>query len=231
MNATKNTDHSRLLTASELATYIKLLRDFRNWSQEQLGAISGLNVRTIQRVEQGQPASLDTRRALARAFEIEDIDIFNKPFSIPNEKALQAEKEKFDKENVTLTAIPVTTGRQLAKLAESSTMDMSEPASDLPRQADEAFAALLDYFREYRDCVDLYNETAKFDIYDEMQWHIDNLKDQGVSLRYAERNLQVKWGSEATSKPMPVTVLYLVGFLIGNEPEEFAMPKSGRIRL
>ena len=93
------------------------------------------------------------------------------------------------------------------------------------------FAALVDYFREYRDCADLYSETQKFDIYDEMQSYIESLKAQGISLRYAVRKVQVKWGLEHDSKPMPATVLYLVGFPLGKEPEQFATPKSGGLRL
>ena len=125
---TEHAQQTRLLTLAELAACIKLFREMRQWSQEQLAAISGLNVRTIQRVEHGLSASLDTRRALARAFEFEDIDTFNKPFTIPSEEEFKAEKEKFDREHVTLTAIPLTTGKQLSKLAESCTMDLSEPA-------------------------------------------------------------------------------------------------------
>lgn len=231
MNATESTQKIRLLTPAELALCIKLLREMRQWSQEQLAAISGLNVRTIQRVEQGVSASLDTRRALASAFEFEDIDALNKPFTIPSEEELKATKEKFDREHVTLTAIPLTTGKQLAKLAETCTMDLAEPAFELTREADETFAALVDDFRDYRDCADAYSETRKFAVYDEMQSHIDALKALGVSLRYAERKMQVKCGSDPDSKPMPVSVLYVVGFPRGKEPEQFATPKSGGIRM
>lgn len=63
MNSTGNSRQSRLLTPAELAVCIKLFRETRQWSQEQLAAISGLSVRTVQRVEQGLSASLDTRRA------------------------------------------------------------------------------------------------------------------------------------------------------------------------
>ncbi len=231
MNTAENTQQMRLLTPAELAVCIKLFRETRQWSQEQLAAISGLNVRTIQRVEQGLSASLDTRRALASAFGFEDIDALNKPFTIPSEEELKVAKEEFDREHVTLTAIPLTTGKQLAKLAETCTMDLSEPAFELPREADETFAALGDYFRDYRDCADVYSETQKFAIYDELQSHIDALKALGVSLRYAERRVQVKWGSDADSKPMPANVLYVVGFHLGKEPEQFATPKSGGIRV
>jgi len=231
MNATENTQQTRLLTPAELAVCIRLFRQARQWSQEQLAAISRLNVRTIQRVEQGLSASRDTRRALASAFDFEDIDALNKPFTIPSEEELKATKEKFDREHVTLTAIPLTTGKHLAKLAETCTMDLSEPAFELPREADEIFAALVDYFRGYRDCADVYSETQKFEVYDELQSHIDALKALGVSLRYDERKVHVRWGTDPNSKPTPANVLYVVGFPLGKEPEQFATPKSGGIHL
>ncbi len=46
-------------------------RDERAWPQEQLAAVTGLSLRTIQRVESDGTASLETRRALAAAFGVE----------------------------------------------------------------------------------------------------------------------------------------------------------------
>jgi transcriptional regulator with XRE-family HTH domain len=48
---------------------IRKLRLQRGWSQEQLAELTGLSVRTIQRVERGYPPSLETRNALAAVFE------------------------------------------------------------------------------------------------------------------------------------------------------------------
>jgi len=39
---------------------IQKLRLQRGWSQEQLAELSGLSVRTIQRIERGQPASIES---------------------------------------------------------------------------------------------------------------------------------------------------------------------------
>lgn len=50
---------------------IQKLRLQRGWSQEQLGEISGLSPRTIQRLERGMPASLESLKALAAAFELD----------------------------------------------------------------------------------------------------------------------------------------------------------------
>jgi len=229
MNTAETMQQSLPLTPDELALFIRAFREGRGWSQEQLAEISGLNVRTIQRVEQGHAASLDTRRALARAFEFQDIDALSKPLRIPTREDFEEAKEKFDREHVTLTALPLTTGRQLAKLVECCSMDLSEPAFELPREAAIEFAALVDYFREYRDCADLYSETQKFDVYDDLQAHIDALKKRGVSLRYAERKLNVTFGiAQSDAKPVPVNALYVVAFPLGKEPEQFAVPKVGR---
>lgn len=48
---------------------IKLRKD-RGWSQEKLAVISGLSERTIQRIEKDGNCSLDSKMALASAFEI-----------------------------------------------------------------------------------------------------------------------------------------------------------------
>ncbi|HCS65967.1 MAG TPA: XRE family transcriptional regulator [Cellvibrio sp.] len=50
---------------------IREYRFNRGWSQEQLAEISGLSVRTIQRIEQGQKPGLETLSALASALEID----------------------------------------------------------------------------------------------------------------------------------------------------------------
>ncbi|WP_340645381.1 2TM domain-containing protein [Phenylobacterium sp.] len=50
---------------------IQKLRLQRGWSQEQLAEVSGLSVRTVQRLERGQPGSLESMKALAAVFEID----------------------------------------------------------------------------------------------------------------------------------------------------------------
>ncbi|WDE06313.1 2TM domain-containing protein [Thalassomonas viridans] len=50
---------------------VRKLRLQRGWSQEQLAELSGLSVRTIQRIERGQSAGLESMKSLAAVFEIE----------------------------------------------------------------------------------------------------------------------------------------------------------------
>ena len=55
---------------------LKQLRISRHLSQEQLAQMSGLNVRTIQRIESGHNASLESLKSLAAVLEV-DISTLN----------------------------------------------------------------------------------------------------------------------------------------------------------
>ena len=50
---------------------IQKLRLKRGWSQQQLADASGLSVRTIQRIENGQTPSVETLKSLAAVFEVD----------------------------------------------------------------------------------------------------------------------------------------------------------------
>jgi transcriptional regulator with XRE-family HTH domain len=72
---------------------LKELRISRHLSQEQLAQISGLNVRTIQRIESGNNASLESLKCLAAALEV-------------NVLTLNQEKFKMDKKSDNWKALP-----------------------------------------------------------------------------------------------------------------------------
>lgn len=54
---------------------VKQLRLQRAWSQEQLAELTGLSVRTIQRIENGDRPGLETLSALAAVFEVNVAEI------------------------------------------------------------------------------------------------------------------------------------------------------------
>ena len=63
---------------------IAKLRKAKSWSQEELASESGLNLRTIQRIEGRSSASLQSKRAVATALgvAISDLDAVSAPISI-----------------------------------------------------------------------------------------------------------------------------------------------------
>lgn len=54
---------------------VKKLRLQRGWSQDQLSQLSGLSVRTIQRIEKGQNPGLESLKSLASVFEVPITDL------------------------------------------------------------------------------------------------------------------------------------------------------------
>jgi transcriptional regulator with XRE-family HTH domain len=50
---------------------ILALRKQRSWSQDELAVAAGLNLRTVQRIERSGSASLQSRKALAAALNID----------------------------------------------------------------------------------------------------------------------------------------------------------------
>jgi transcriptional regulator with XRE-family HTH domain len=57
------------------AELIIRLRKERSWSQEELAIASGLNLRTIQRIEREALASLQSKKAVAAALEVDTQDL------------------------------------------------------------------------------------------------------------------------------------------------------------
>lgn len=57
---------------------VRKLRLQRGWSQEQLAEMSGLNVRTIQRLERNGNASIESLKSLAAVFECEFTELQQK---------------------------------------------------------------------------------------------------------------------------------------------------------
>lgn len=72
---------------------VRKLRLEKGWSQEQLAEISGLSVRTIQRVERGQKPSLETLKSLAAVFELNVSDL-SKEDTMSSQTTISAEEEK-----------------------------------------------------------------------------------------------------------------------------------------
>jgi len=54
---------------------LRRLREERSWTQEHLAAVSGVSLRTIQRIEREGNASAESRLSLAAAFQV-DVSVF-----------------------------------------------------------------------------------------------------------------------------------------------------------
>lgn len=80
------------------AELLKRLREEKQWSQEQLGELCGLNLRTIQRLEKSGNASLESVRALASVFELDpsELQIEDQPEKLSPWISVQSSLKNFD---------------------------------------------------------------------------------------------------------------------------------------
>ena len=81
---------------------VKTLRNQKGWSQTELAALSGLSVKTIQRLEHGQGApSLETAKALASIFDRPFSDFL--PAAPPTGKSVQLHSDSAEPIEITST--------------------------------------------------------------------------------------------------------------------------------
>ncbi len=58
-----------------MSLIVQKLRLQRGWSQQQLAELSGLSVRTVQRIEGGQNATVESLKSLAAVFEVDFLEL------------------------------------------------------------------------------------------------------------------------------------------------------------
>jgi transcriptional regulator with XRE-family HTH domain len=218
----------------DVGVLVRLYRDAMGWTQETLAELSGLTVRTIQRVEAGQPSSLDTRRAIARGFEIPDLDVFAKPMPFPTEEELKERKAAFDRDHMVLDLQEVD-GRQLvAMLMGGRRFGAITPGStaELPRQADDAFAPIVDFLRECLDVVDDASSVQMLSYGDALDELIVALRATKHCLCAAQRSTGITSKTWTDPTPMPIDITYVVAAPVERRPSKLVVPrKIGHVSL
>lgn len=175
----------RLISPAELAIICQMQRTARGWSQDTLAELTGLTVRTVQRVEAGQPSNPETRRALARVFGADDIDTFNKPHAHLTPEEFEAQererKEDFERKYVTLDVAPMT-GRGIARLGEGVHAACVELSDTLAARKDveDVFAELKNYVRDFMDVADEVGAGDRLTMGDEMERMVGDLRSPGL---------------------------------------------------
>lgn len=75
---------------------VRKLRLERGWSQETLAEVSGLSVRTIQRLERGGKASLESLSALAAVFEMDVAKLSKETSMTSTSEVTEQEREALE---------------------------------------------------------------------------------------------------------------------------------------
>ena len=220
------TNSTRLITPAELANLSQVHRSWRGWSQETLAELTGLKVRTVQRVEAGQPSSSDTRRALARAFGVDDIDTFNKAHEFQTAEEFEAkqrkDKEDFERQFMTIDVQPMT-GRGIARLTEGVFTACVELAESLVArsQVEDVYAELKDFVRDLIDLGDNIDASERLGYGDDLQRMLASLERLGCSVVGGRQTISLRW-----RKGIGTTGIYLFVVKKGEEPKVLAVPRE-----
>lgn len=227
-STTKSSRPKPPMTPAEVGILVKIYRETMQWSQETLAELSGLTVRTIQRVEAGQPSSLDTRQAIARGFQIPDIDHFNKPTPFPTPEELEQQKAEFDRKYIVLDARVVDGRKIMAMLSDMQGYGAISPGStdELPPAAQDAFATILDYVRDCMDVADVASRREMLAYGDEVDVHIAELNAAGYCVCMAVRQARITSKSWPDPTPMELDLAYLVVAPPEAPPAKIAVPRK-----
>ncbi len=207
MSASLDTE-TRPYNPTELAFLVSTFRGARGWSQETLAEQSGLTVRTIQRVEAAEPSSLDTRRALARAFEMPDINVFSQLQEFATPEAAARAREDFDRRYTVLDVRPIS-GRALVQaIGRSGPFRAVSPGSigQLPLEAEEVHARILDYLQDVMDVADVAGHVEMLGYGDELEGWIEEMRQYGFEIGYGVRRQKIGPGKLATDLSYVVAV-------------------------
>jgi transcriptional regulator with XRE-family HTH domain len=174
----------------EIGKLVRKLRGNLGWSQEQLTERARFrDVKTVQRVEAGRPTSGDTRRALARAFEIDDLEFFNRSRPHPSPEQLRAIQDKFERENVVLDAERIGNGRELIlKITAENALGVVPELGDLPQVVQDLLMAIHDCLLELIDILEVAAQSELLGGYsDKFDDLISGLNAEGHCLYVAQR--------------------------------------------
>jgi transcriptional regulator with XRE-family HTH domain len=220
---------ARVPTPAELAEFIKSMRETNKWTQATLAEIARLTERTVQRVESGEPSSLDTHRALAGAFGYEDLDVFEKPWPFPNVETLKAYAAEMEKTTAVVPLTRIRDGRTLRTMVEGAHGSATDEIGEISSEAREAFAAIVDYLRDYNDVREAYSMSERLNVDRHIDGLLQTISDEHAAIGTGLRRARIRLRSDAPARePMDWTNIFLVLAPDDALPSNIRVPKSLR---
>src|SRR6266446_3825235 len=156
---------------------IKELRIKRAWSQEVLAAISGISVRTVQRIEAGHAVALDTLQALANALDINVTDLG------------QAKGASLPTDSNGILLVRIQTGRDLFTLVRDAKL-YGLDHGEIDAEMVELVAAFLQDVRDQADIGRWFGPGDWIRTYSQFTSRIQELEDAGLCV-FAMRQCDV----------------------------------------
>lgn len=225
--------NTAMLPPAMLGFWVKCIRKSINWSQEAVAEASGLTVRTVQRIEAGEPSSVSTRRSLARGLGYDNHGIFDTPDFVMGVHKMLSEIGEFNQEtmekqfpdHVKLPAERVKGGDSLGRIADISNGLVLHMDDEVSQAAKETAAALFDYLRDLSDISGDLSFTDKLTYSQEMGTMFGDLEANGATAYSAVRKAQFVGSNWPDKTPMAMTIVYVTVVPIGKSMTEMMVPR------
>lgn len=166
------------------AKIVKEARVARAWPQQQLATISGVTLRTIQRLEKDGAASFETLRGVAQAFEMDVKDL--NPFSVSTrgKKPVSTDKKVY-------LLSRLLTGKSVTEIVDGT--DAYEITHDGANEKETIQAMRTVLLQLRRDMVRMSNSNdpiEKFDLEVSFSNNIQRMEKLGFYLFGVRRSIQ-----------------------------------------
>ena len=211
----------RTYTPTELGFLVSTFRQAHGWSQETLAELAGVTARTVQRVEASEPSSLDTRRALARAFGLDAIDAFSSPKEFVTPEGAARAKADFDRRFLVIETEP-RNGRALTRdlvVGAPFRAIHSGMIGEPPHEVEDLYAAVLDYLQDLMDVADVATNVQLLEYADEVERMLAKLRAQGWELAVGRRLARL-------GRTLPCALFYAVLVPAGGGNRKIAVLKE-----
>lgn len=216
-----------------LAFWTKCIRETSHWSQEALAAASGLDVRTIQRIEAGHPVSITTRRALARGLGYDNPDVFDDLEFLKGvhglfdgiRKVQDKEVQEQLPDHVRVDATRVTSGGGLASVAYEADAYLFHADDAITDQAKEIAASTFDFLRDLGDLGADGSFAERLGYQRSLGELLEQLEAMGAACYSAFRATKAVGANWADKTPIPWTVAYLTVVPVEKVMAEMMVPR------
>jgi transcriptional regulator with XRE-family HTH domain len=224
---------TQLVPPKMLGVWVRILRHASQLSQDALAVASGLTVRTVQRVEAGERASVTTRRCLARGLGYDNLDIFDDPNFVSTvthlftslHAAQVAEKGRYA-DHIKLAVEPVSTGTAFAALIgqiDAWVVHCDEAASP---EAQQEAATLFDLGQDYGDIWQEISHSARVDAQSTFGDALESLYRRGMRVYQAKRPTQLLGPPGGTKTPVRFVIGYVTVVSEDQELSHILVPKQ-----
>jgi transcriptional regulator with XRE-family HTH domain len=216
-----------------LAFWTKCIRETSKWSQEALAESAGLDVRTIQRIEAGQPVSVTTRRALARGLGYTNPDVFEDPEFIKGVQALfdglrkvqDEEVQKQFPDHMRLSVARVTTGEGLARVAYEANAYLFNADEAIASEAKELAASIFDFLRDLGDLGEDGSFSERLGYQRSLGELLEQLEAFGTACYSGFRTTKMVGANWVDKTPHPLTIGYLTVVPVEKVLTEMMIPR------